>query len=376
MQANNYNYYSQAIIHLNHLSHNLQIIKSLIKKPIKILIPVKCNAYGFGSLEISRFLEQKKIDYLGVAFPFEGLYLRQNKIKLPILIFGELIYKKDFENIITNNLTPTIFTLASLNLLNATAKKHHKICSIHINIDTGMARNSVQYEYAIDFIHKALTMKNIKIEGIYTHLSAADEQKRKFTHSQLKKFDALINLLKAEHIEIPLIHVLNSAGIINYPEFCYTMIRPGIMFYGYFPDNLINKKITLQQGMSLRSKILIIQNVKKNTPISYGHTYYTKNEEKIATIGTGYGDGLNRLLSNNFFVLYQDAKCRIRGRICMDHVLIGINHIKKPKLNDTVTIFGLDNKQEIRLEQLAKQIKTIPYEILCNIGARVSRIYR
>ncbi len=374
MLKNDYNSYSFAFINLKHLKHNLKIIKTLVKRKTKILIPVKSNAYGCGMVTVSRFLEKEGIDYLGVAFPFEGIILRKKKIKKPILVFSEVIYKDDYDKIIKYNLTPTVFTISSLKKFNQLGKKYNKKINIHINVDTGMGRIGVPHNNIFDFLKTSFLMKNIKIEGVYTHLSSADEKDKTFTLLQLNKFQCIVDFLKKYKRDL-LIHVLNSAGIINFPGYSYNMIRPGIMFYGYFPDNVIRKQVKIKPCMNLKAKILFIKKIKENTSISYRHTYISNNSEMIASIGGGYGDGINRLLSSHGHVLYQDRKCPIRGRVCMDQFMIDISKHKKFKIGDLITIFGRDHKKDIFLEDISRQIKTIPYEILCLIGERVQRIY-
>lgn len=369
-----------AFINLKNLRHNINVIRSLIKKGTKILIPVKCNAYGCGIIPVSRFLEKEGSDYLGVAFPFEGILLRRHKIKMPVLIFNEVIDKKDYDNIIRNDLTPTVFTVPSLKIFDQLGRKYNKKINIHIKIDTGMGRIGVPFNEIFQFIELLPSLHNIRVEGIYTHLSSADEKDRRFTLSQIKKFEEVMAWTKQKSMEIPLFHVLNSAGIINYPDFCYNMIRPGIMFYGYFPDNKIKKNVQIKPCMDLKSRILFIKKVEEGTPISYGQTYLARQGEIIASVAGGYGDGINRLLSNNGTVLYHDKLCRVRGRVCMDQFMIDISpawNARKSDLpnEDLVTIFGKDRKNQIRLELIAEKIKTIPYEILCLIGERVKRVY-
>lgn len=371
---NSYNYYSYAIIKLKNLKHNLSIIRSLIPSKTEILIPVKCNAYGFGLIEISKFLEEQKINFLGVAFPFEAFILRENNIKSNILIFNEPLKEEDFIKIIQMNIIPTIFTEKTLKKFNKYAKLLNKKLDIHIKIDTGMGRLGVQHKYALNFIKLASSLSNISINGIYSHFSSADSDK-KFTLNQIKIFDNIINNIQKLNISPKYIHFSNSAAIINFPQLQYNLVRPGIMFYGYFPDNKIRKEIELKQGMTLKSFITYIKETPKNTPISYGHTYWTKETEKIATVSLGYGDGFNRLLSNNGFVYVKNKKLPIRGRICMDQFMISLKDIKNVKPGTPVLIFGETEKFEVRLETIAKKLNTIPYEILCNIGNRVKRIY-
>lgn len=375
MLRNTKNAYSFAYINFKNLKHNLKIIRSRVKRGTKILIPVKSNAYGCGIIPVSQFLEKEGVDYLGVAFPFEGLLLRKNKIKSPILIFSEIIFNDDYEMVIKKGLTPTVSTLKSLKKFNQLGNKYNKKVKVHINIDTGMGRIGVSYKDSIKFIQEFLKMKNIKLEGIYTHLSSADFDNKNFTLNQLKKFQEVIDHLTETGIKVPLIHVLNSAGIINFSQYSYSMIRPGIMFYGYFPDNRIKRNINIKPCMDFKSKILFVKGVDKNTPISYGHKYISKKKEVIASIGSGYGDGINRLLSNKGNVLYKDKFCKVTGRVCMDQIMINITNHKEHKVGDLVTVFGKDKNKTILLEDIADNIKSIPYEILCLIGPRVKRIY-
>ncbi|MBU1077628.1 MAG: alanine racemase [Spirochaetes bacterium] len=357
------------------MKHNLKLIRSRMARKTKILIPVKSNAYGCGIIPVSKYLEKTDIDYLGVAFPFEGILLRKNGIKKPVLIFSEIIYEDDYEECIRYRLTPTVFTGTSLMKFDRIGRKSNKKIKVHINIDTGMGRSGVPFNEGFSIIDLAVSMKHIEVEGIYTHLSSADENNKRFTLSQLNRFQEVVCYIEEKNIKVPLIHVLNSAGIINYPEYSYSMVRPGIMFYGYFPDNNIRKGVKIKPCIDFRSKIIFTKTVKKETPVSYGHTYYSQKKEVIATVGTGYGDGMNRLLSNRGAVLYKDRKCVIRGRVCMDQFMIDISPVKNFKTGDLVTIFGSDRTKSIRLEEVASSIGTIPYEVLCLLGERVQRIY-
>lgn len=370
-----YKHYAFAVINFKNLLHNLAIIKRLIPSETEIMIPVKCNAYGLGIIEISKFLIKNGIRFLSVAFPFEAFILREHNIGSRILVFNEPLSIEDIKKMIELNITPTIFTEDSLTKFNKYAKRIGKRIKIHINIDTGMGRIGVPYKKSIEFIKNAAALSNIEIEGIYSHFPAADEKDKRFTRKQIKIFDSIINSLKNHKISPRFVHISNSAGIINYPSLKYNMVRPGIMFYGYFPDNNIKKQIRLKQGLSLKSYITFIKKTEKQTPISYGHTYYTRKDEIIATIGCGYGDGINRLLSNNGYVLINGRKCKIRGRICMDQFMVDATNLKNISIGDIVTIFGEDKDKEIRLEEIAKKLDTIPYELLCNIGNRVKRVY-
>ncbi len=365
--------YAVAEINLSNLAGNLKLIKERVRNK-KILIPVKCNAYGFGIIEISKFLEREGIDYLGVAYPFEAELIRRNRIKLPVLIFGPVINYNEFETIVHLNITPTIFSIEELKLLNKIACKQRRKVRIHINVDTGMGRLGFSYSDLPEILKYIKRLKNIIIEGIYTHFAGADDKEKKFTLNQIKKFNRVLKILNELKIFPKLIHASNSAGIINFPELPYNMVRPGIMFYGFYPDNKIRRNLKLKQGMTFKAYVTFIKEVPEGTPVSYGHTYYTRTKEKIATVSAGYGDGVVRLLSNKGYVLVNDKYLPITGRVCMDQFMINATDVDL-KIGDEVIIFGESKAKELRLEKLAKIAKTIPYEILCNIGERVERIY-
>jgi alanine racemase len=369
------NYYSQAVVHLGHLKHNLKVIRSLVKKRTKVLVPVKCNAYGFGMAAMSRFLEKQGVDYLGTAFPFEALDLRRQGIRTPILVFDEIIHPEDYKQLVSRKVTATLFTEDSLSKLAHAAKGLGKRARVHVKIDTGMGRNGISHEEALPFIQKVLQTPGLELEGVYTHLSSADEKEKAFTQEQFLKFRHIIRELKNRNIAPPLIHALNSAGIMNYPEYAYSMVRPGLMFYGYFPDNRIKKEVPLKQGLSLRARVCNIKTTRDHTPVSYGHTYYTRGNEVIATIGIGYGDGMDRLLSNSHSILYKDILCPVRGRVCMDQFMADITRVSSSRKGDWVTVFGMDEKKEIRLEEIAERIRTVAYELICGINSRVERTY-
>ncbi len=370
--------YSFEIIKLKNLKNNLKIIKNLAGKDKKILIPVKCNGYGIGNYEVSYYLEKNRlVEYLGVAYPFEGISLRKKGINLPILIFGNILTKEDYNNIFKYRLTPTILTIEGARQLNKIAIQKNKQIQVHINIDTGMGRVGLPYKEATNIIRYIKNnLKKINIEGIYSHLAAADEKDKKFTLNQINIFSNIINSLHQYGIRSQYTHILNSAGIINYGKLNFNMIRPGIMFYGFFPDNKIRKNIKIKPVVSLFSYISFIKISEKNSPISYGHTYFTKEREKIATISIGYGDGINRLLSNNGEVIINGKKAPIRGRICMDQFMVDVTKIKNIKIGDKVLIFGEYKNNRIYLENIAQRLNTIPYEIICNIGERVEKIYK
>ena len=215
-------------------------------------------------------------------------------------------------------------------------------------------------------------MKNVKIEGLFTHFSCADNNPS-FTRKQIALFDELIKRLKREGIDIPLTHASNSLGVIDYPQGHFTMVRPGLMLYGLYPCE--NLKIRLKPLLGLKTKIIFIKTVPKGEGVSYGHTYVTSRKTMIATLPIGYGDGYPRSLSNKAYCLIHGKKAKIIGRVCMDQLMVDVTRIKKVRLGQEAVLIGKQRNESIRLERLAKCACTIPYEIVCNLGDRIRQVY-
>ena len=239
---------------------------------------------------------------------------------------------------------------------------------VHIEIETGMGRTGVDLENLDSFIEKIKENSNIKVEGVYTHLSSADED-FEYTRIQLEKFEKGVEKVK-EIFDIKYVHSLASNGIINFKEYQHNLVRPGIIMYGYESGNGIKEKIDLKPVATLKSKITFLKEVEENTSISYGRRYITKRKSKIATVPIGYADGLRRVLSNVGEVIINNQKAPIVGSICMDSFMVDVTDLENVNIGDDVYIW--DNKN-ITLEEIAKKCDTINYEILSTIGKRVPR---
>ncbi|MFH1191130.1 MAG: alanine racemase [Candidatus Omnitrophota bacterium] len=360
-----------AEINLDYLEYNFKAVKSLLAPQTKILVTVKADAYGHGLVAVAKRLVACGVDYLGVASIDEGIELRKAKIKTPILLLG-LILKKNIEPLFTYQLTPTVCDRAMAVAINVRAAALKQRMPVHIKVDTGMGRIGVLRAGARELAADIYKLKNIIIQGIFTHFPLADLD-RKFTNLQINLFCKLINDLKKMGLVIPLVHAANSIGLINHRHSHFTMVRPGLVIYGLYPKK--NLGIKLKPVLSLKTRVIFIKQVGAGYGVSYGLTYITKRSTCIVSLPVGYGDGYPRNLSNLAYLLIGGRRFRISGRICMDQMMVDVGSYK-PKIGDEVVLIGKQGKQQITVEELADLSGTISYEIVCGLGSRIPRIYK
>ncbi|MDD2928130.1 MAG: alanine racemase [Candidatus Omnitrophica bacterium] len=359
-----------AEVNLNNLEHNFRQVKSRLRPQIKVLVTVKADAYGHGLIPVSHRLAACGVDYLGVASIDEGIRLRKANIKKPILVLG-LVLKQDIQSLFTFKLTPTVCDYELASALNSRAAALKKQVRLHIKVDTGMGRIGVAHKDAFELARKIHKLKSVVIEGIFTHFPFADSG-GKFTAFQIKLFYKLVSDLRKCGIVIPLVHAANSAGLINYKDSHFTMVRPGLVIYGLYPDS--GPGINLKAALSLKTRVIFIKQVPRGYGISYGHAYVTKRLTHIVTLPIGYGDGYPRNLSNMAPLLIGGRRFYVSGRICMDQIMVDVGKFK-PRLGDEVVLIGRQGKERITCEELATLAGTIPYEIVCGLGSRIPRIY-
>lgn len=364
-----------AEIDLEAIAHNYRTIKNHLTKGTKILAVVKANAYGHGMIEVSRRLVEEGVSYLGVASVDEAIALRSAKIKLPVLVLSSVL-PKEIKDAINYNLT---FTICDRNLakeIDKEARKTNKRVLAHIKIDTGMGRLGIWHKEADDLIEEVSSLKNIILEGLYTHFSSADEEETNYTVEQINNFKGLIKELNGRRFNIPYVHAANSAGTILFKDSHFNMVRPGLMIYGLYPNEAISKTVKLKPALSLKTRIIFLKRTPAGRNISYGRTYTTDKETIIATLPIGYADGLNRRLSNSGEVIINGRRAPIVGRICMDHTMIDVGDVDGVKVGDEVVLIGAQGTERINAEDIARLLDTIPYEVVCWISARVPRIYK
>jgi alanine racemase len=365
-----------AEINLDNLAHNIKEIRENIKPNVKIMAVVKADAYGHGAIEVSRTLLENGVDRLAVATVDEVIQLREAGIKVPIMVLG-FTSSYNIMEIIEYNIIPAVIDLEFAKELSKVAVKMEKKVKIHIKIDTGMGRIGfrTESESSINDIIKISKFPMLEVEGIFTHFSSADEEDKSFTYTQFNKFTDIISKLEKKGVNIPIKHVCNSASIIEFKEMHLDLVRPGIMLYGYFPSRNVKKdSINLKPVMTLKTCVVYIKDVEKGVPISYGRTYYTDKYSKVATLSVGYADGFSRMLSGKAKVLVHNKIVPVVGRITMDQCMIDVSSVKNIKVDDEVILMGGTN-EEISADNLAKNLGTISYELVCMVGHRVKRVY-
>jgi alanine racemase len=381
-------YDTYAEINLGALKNNFNLIKKEAQKNskknpkgknhVKICAVVKANAYGHGFYGTSLALAEFGADYLGTADYVESLSLRKYLNKhgqksIPIVCLGTLKQdKKLIKEIIRNKIDITITDLKSAVFLNDSAKSINAKPDVHIQFDTGMNRVGITEEKIIETIRKIAKLENINLKGIYSHFATSEIKDHSFAKKQLKLFINVVRKLETEGIKFELKHMQNSGGIFNYKNDFFNMVRPGISLYGYYPDTKAPKNdIGLVPVMSLKSRVNMIKEVKKNRSISYGRRYFTKEKTLIASVPVGYGDGYYRGLTNKAKVIINGKKYKTVGTVCMDWVMVNIKKNEDIKVGDRVILLG----PEYPAYEHSKIVNTIPYEITCHISPRVKRIY-
>ena len=353
-------------------------IKSIIKRVggrAKIIGTVKADAYGHGAVEVSKVLEENGIDMFSVAMIDEGINLRNNGIKAPILVLG-LTPPEYVKEAVEYDLIQTVSDYNTAEAISKAAKELNKKAVIHIKIDTGMGRIGFRPEKeAFDEIENISKLENIEINGIFTHFCTSDEKDKTFTYVQKEKFVYAVNELEKRGINIPLKHASASAGLMDFDDLFFNAVRPGIILYGYYPsDDVMKDRLPIKPVMSLKSYVMYIKDIENGDTIGYGRTYMANEKRTIATIPAGYADGYNRLLSNKGCILVNGKRAQLKGRICMDQCMADITGINA-KQWDEVVLMGKQGNEEITADEIANEIGTISYEVLCMVSKRVPRVY-
>lgn len=359
-------------VDLKEISENIKKIKNYVGENIELAPVIKADAYGEGAIHLKGTLEDNNIKIVSVALTDEAIELRKAGFEQKILILNELL-ESDLQDIIEYNLTPRISVYEIAEKLNKLAKELDKVISIHIEIDTGMGRTGIKPKDSIKYVEKIQKLKNLKLEGIFTHFASADTDKE-YTNIQIKTFQKVVEDLENKGIKFKYIHSLASGGILKYlNETKGNLIRPGIIMYGYMPHKEMENTIGVKPTATLKSKVVFVKEVEPGTKISYGGKFETQKKSKIATVPIGYADGIRRCLSNKGRVYVNGKYAPIIGMVCMDNFMIDVTEIQNVSIGDEVIIW--DN-EHITLEEVAEKSDTINYEILCTIGKRAKRRYK
>ena len=367
----------QADIDLDAFRFNLDSIKKNINENTQIITVLKADGYGHGAVPLAKEAEkEERVWGIAVATVEEALELRRGGIKKPLLILG-YTYQEDYDLIAEEELRPTVFKLSMAQELSQAALRKNKTIKIHIKIDTGMSRIGYRdLEKSVPEILEISRLPGLEIEGLFTHFARADEREKAPAYQQLEKYQAFQKALKEAGLKIPLCHCSNSAGIIRIPEANMDAVRAGIILYGLYPSEEVEKEpVPLKPLMTLKSHIAYIKTLEPGVQISYGGTYTTQKETRVATIPVGYADGYARSLSNKGWVLIRGKKAPILGRVCMDQFMVDVTDIPEVRELDEVILLGKSQDQQITMEELGELSGRFNYEFACCISKRVPRIY-
>ncbi len=370
-----------AQINLDALDNNIEQIKNVLRPGTGLCAVVKADCYGHGYAYTAQQMQESGADRFAVSNLAEALQLRKAGIDRPILILGYTPPDKTRE-LVYNDISQAVYSLAYAKALSDNAS----ICGVrvnaHIKIDTGMSRigflyhDSVDDYPVIDEIEKACTLPGINPEGIFTHFSSADcTDGELFTRLQYDLFLSAVDRLASRRIYFELRHCSNSAGILNYREMNFDMVRAGIILYGLYPSPSVERTVRLLPVMELKTVISMLKNIPADTPVSYGRTFTSKREMTVATVPIGYADGYPRRLSNKMSMLVNGRRAPVIGNVCMDQTMLDVTDIGNVYEGRQITVFGRDGGAYISVDEVAEKAGLINYEVLCSLSRRVPRVY-
>lgn len=372
-----------AEINLDDVKENYLNIEKNITPGTKVIGVLKTDGYGHGAIPIARELENRESLFgFALATAEEAVIMRNSGIQKPLLILG-YTFPYSYEKLILHDIRMTVFREDMLEELVETCRRlstpdEKKRAKIHIKVDTGMGRIGVEPdEKGLAFIRKALSYEEIEVEGIFTHFARADETDKTATIRQLQIFQQFVDRTEKENgVRIPIRHCSNSAAIIEMKEANFDVVRAGIILYGLWPSEEVHKDLVmLKPILSLYSRIVYIKEVPAGTPISYGGTFVTPKPMRIATVPVGYGEGYPRGLSNKGSVLVHGHRVPVLGRVCMDQFMIDVTDLPQTKEGDLVTLIGKDGDEQITIEELGELSGRFNYELACDLGKRIPRVY-
>ena len=355
-------------IDLSALQHNLNIIRRIANDRIVIAV-VKADAYGHGSVQISRKLVSEGTSHLAVAYTEEAKKLREAGINARILV---LFDRSDFADYFAYDLVPVIYDMDTAAAFSGEAKKRGKKIPVHLKIDTGMGRMGFMPDKSVSSAVFISNLEGIEIEGLLSHLSEADLSDKAYAFQQLEVFKQIRAEIQEKTGRKLIAHVANSAALLSIQQSLLDAVRPGLALYGHSP---FEESYGLRPIMKIKTRVLFLRKLPPGSPVSYGRSFVTKRESRIAVIPVGYADGYNRLFSNNSFVLVKGKRAPVAGKICMDLTMIDVTEIDDISEGEEVVLLGQQGDDIITAKELSTRINTIPYEIITSLGNRAKKEY-
>ncbi len=362
-------------IDLENLAGNIRLIKQRINNA-SIIGVVKADAYGHGAPEVASVLAANGVNLFAVSCIEEAIELRRAFLNREILLMGASPISQ-IADIINYQITPTICTVEFATALNKEAVKRKKTIGVHIEVDTGMGRVGPRHDIAVKFIKKISKLKNLRLAGLYSHFATADENDLSFAFIQQERFSLLVAKLgKEKLLDSVLVHMSNSGGVLNLPSAAFNAVRPGLILYGIYPCAPQKNYPTLRSVFSLKCRVVFVKTVEAGFTVGYGQKYVAKRTTDIITLPLGYADGFRRQFTNRGTVLIKGKRFPVVGSVCMDMIMVDCGKNSGIKCGDEAVIIGSQGREIISVYDIARDLGTIPYEVICTMGRRLTRVYK
>ena len=362
-----------ATVHLPAIAHNLRELRRVLAPHVEILAVIKADGYGHGYRAVAETLSELGVRRFGVATVQEGVLLREAGVLEDIIVMGGIL-PEQAKDLVHATLIPTLSDIDTVHALSQAVSQHQLPYPVHVKVDTGMRRLGFAPKEIPSLFQSPLFSHTLLCQGVMTHLADADNPDPTFTLQQLDCFHAAVSDLPANGPR-PCRHAANTAAILWHPQAHLDMVRPGLLLFGYTPATGRETSVSLQPVMSLTTKVVHLKTAGKGEPVSYGDIYRTRRDSRLAILPIGYAHGYNRRLSNTGEVIIHDRRFPIVGRICMDMTVVDVTDDPTIKPGDDVILMGKSETQAITAYDLANWQDSIPYEVLCNLGLKVPRVY-
>ena len=363
-------------IDLDAIAGNTRRIKEIVGPETDVLVSLKADAYGHGALRVARTTLLNGASWLGVATLSEAIPLRAAGITAPILVFG-YIPPWQAREATRLDLRATVYSTDVATELAQAARDLDHTVRVHVKVDTGMARLGLRaedVEGVVRFIEELRGMRGVEVEGIFTHLATADSADQTYALRQLARFDAVLDALDARGLRPPIVHAANSAATLTLPQSRYSLVRPGIAIYGLAPSEEVPLPAGFQPALAFKTQVAQVKDIPAGEGVSYGATYITQRETRIAVLPVGYADGFRRAPATWGSVLIHGQEAPLIGRVCMDQCMVDVSHIPDVRRGDEVVLIGRQGEATLTAEEVARRLGTISYEVVSALLARVPRV--
>ena len=365
---------TRAIVNLDCVAHNIRSLRAATAPGTLQMAVVKANAYGHGAVPVARAALAAGSEWLAVATVAEGVELRDAGLTAPILVLAPVTEADGIDLALANHLSLTVCSQRGAEVVGHRATTG-PAAPVHVKVDTGMGRLGVEYSHAAEFITRIGEHPRLRLEGVFSHFASADETDLRFARVQLQRFRQVLAAIAERGIETPLRHMANTAATLVLPESHLDLVRVGIGIYGLYPSPEVPRSVDLRPALRWETAISHLKTVSRDTPLSYGCTFQTTRESRIATLPVGYADGYPRLLSNRGSVVVRGRPAPVVGRVCMDMILVDVTDVPGVACGDPVLLIGREGETETSADDIARLCDTINYEVTCAIGGRVERVH-